>query len=86
MKDLAGRTAVITGGGSGLGAAMARTFAAEGMRIVVADIAHDQAESVAKELRESGASALACPADVGDRGRALSVGVLPRATTGGRGP
>jgi NAD(P)-dependent dehydrogenase (short-subunit alcohol dehydrogenase family) len=66
MKDLAGRTAVITGGGSGLGAAMARTFAAEGMRIAVADIAHDQAESVANELREGGASALACRVDVGD--------------------
>jgi NAD(P)-dependent dehydrogenase (short-subunit alcohol dehydrogenase family) len=38
MKDLKGKTAAITGGGSGLGRAMALAFAAEGMRIAIADI------------------------------------------------
>jgi NAD(P)-dependent dehydrogenase (short-subunit alcohol dehydrogenase family) len=38
METLSGRVAVITGGGSGIGAAMAHAFAREGMRIVLADI------------------------------------------------
>lgn len=50
MKDLHGKVAVITGGGSGIGRGMARAFAAEGMEIVVADIEFDAAQTVAKEL------------------------------------
>ena len=38
MEDLEGRVAVITGGASGIGLAMAQRFAAEGMRLVLADI------------------------------------------------
>ena len=41
MKDLEGRTAVVTGGASGIGRAMVDRFAAEGMRVVVSDV--DQA-------------------------------------------
>ena len=38
MQDFAGRVAVITGGASGIGRAMAFRFAAEGMQLVLADI------------------------------------------------
>ena len=38
MEDLEGRVAVITGGASGIGLAMAQRFAAEGMKLVLADI------------------------------------------------
>ena len=65
MKRLEGRTAVITGGGSGVGAAMARCFADCGMRVLVADIAGDHAERVAAELRDIGAEAAACRVDIG---------------------
>lgn len=64
--ELKDRIAVITGGGSGLGAAMARSFASEGMRVIVADIAAHNAETVAGELRSGGTDAQACSVDVGD--------------------
>ena len=38
MKELTGRTAVVTGAASGIGRAMVERFAAEGMRVVLADI------------------------------------------------
>jgi NAD(P)-dependent dehydrogenase (short-subunit alcohol dehydrogenase family) len=66
MQRFTDGTAVVTGGASGLGAAMARLFAAEGMRVVVADIAADGAAAVARSLEASGAKAVAARVDVGD--------------------
>jgi NAD(P)-dependent dehydrogenase (short-subunit alcohol dehydrogenase family) len=48
--ELEGRVAVITGGGSGIGAAAARRFAAEGARVAVLDRNGDAAEAVAAEV------------------------------------
>jgi NAD(P)-dependent dehydrogenase (short-subunit alcohol dehydrogenase family) len=50
LQELDGKVAVITGGGSGIGASLAEACAAEGMRVVVADINGDRAEAVASEL------------------------------------
>ena len=47
---LDGKTALVTGAGSGFGAGIARKFAAEGARVVVADINSDAAHSVAAEI------------------------------------
>ena len=68
MKRVTDRTAVVTGGASGLGAALARLFASEGMRVVVADIAAEGAADVARSLEASGARAVAARVDVGDPG------------------
>lgn len=57
---LAGKTAVITGAGSGFGAGIARRFAAEGARVMVADINMAAAQRVADEI-----GAVACQVDVG---------------------
>lgn len=67
MRDLAGRTAVVTGGGSGIGRGLALTWAAEGMNVVVADIRAGAAESVAEEVRSLGVDAEAVRCDVADR-------------------
>jgi NAD(P)-dependent dehydrogenase (short-subunit alcohol dehydrogenase family) len=67
VSALAGRTAVVTGAGSGLGAAMADTFAAEAMRIVALDINREAAESTAQRLEASGTEALGRGVDVADR-------------------
>jgi len=50
MEQLAGRTAVITGGASGIGLATARLLAAEGMHLVLADIEDGRLQAVASEL------------------------------------
>lgn len=59
--DIAGRTAFVTGGGSGLGAATARAIAAAGGRVGVFDLDAQRAEAVADEI---GGAAFAC--DVAD--------------------
>ena len=58
------RVALVTGGGSGIGRAIARRFAEEGARVVVNDVKKDAAERVAGEL--SGGGGLAIQADVSD--------------------
>ena len=58
---LAGKTAIVTGGGSGFGAGIARKFAAEGAQVILADINTDGAQHVADEI---GARALTC--DISD--------------------
>jgi len=64
VDELAGKVAVITGGASGIGRAMAERFAAEGMRIVLADVERPVLEQTATELRDAGAEVLAVPTDV----------------------
>jgi len=60
---LANKVAVVTGGGSGFGAAICRRFVEEGARIVLVDCAPDRAEPLARQL---GASAIFYRADVAD--------------------
>ena len=58
---LAGKLAIISGGASGIGAATARRFTAEGAAVLLGDIQEQKAEELAKEL---GPSAHACRLDV----------------------
>ncbi len=64
MKNLSGRVAVITGAGSGMGAAMARRFAGAGMKVVVSDIDAAAAEATRASLCEAGHTAIAVRTDV----------------------
>ena len=50
LQELDGKVAVITGGGSGIGAALARACASEGMRVVVVDVNDERATAVAADL------------------------------------
>jgi NAD(P)-dependent dehydrogenase (short-subunit alcohol dehydrogenase family) len=61
---LDGQVAIVTGAGSGMGAAAARALAREGARVVVADVNGPAAEAVAGELAAAGRPALALAVDV----------------------
>lgn len=71
MDRLAGRIAIVTGAGSGIGLAIARLFAAEGAHVWVTDIDGASAESAARELDEKGFAATARTLDV-SRGQDVS--------------
>ena len=54
MQEFAGRTAVITGGASGIGLGMARSFAKRGMQIVLADLNEELLHAAEQELLDAG--------------------------------
>jgi meso-butanediol dehydrogenase/(S,S)-butanediol dehydrogenase/diacetyl reductase len=62
-----GRVVIVTGGGSGIGAAIARGLAGEGAAVSVVDRDAGAAEAVAAAIGEAGGQGLAVPADVTDR-------------------
>lgn len=67
VDDLAGRTAVVIGGGSGIGRGIALALAAEGMQLVVGDIDAESATAVAGQIASSGGVAAAAGVDGRDR-------------------
>jgi NAD(P)-dependent dehydrogenase (short-subunit alcohol dehydrogenase family) len=67
MEDLSGRVAVVIGGGSGIGRGIALGLAAEGMRVVVADIDAASADEVRGEITEVGGTATVAGVDGTDR-------------------
>jgi 2-keto-3-deoxy-L-fuconate dehydrogenase len=66
MFSLQGKTAVVTGAGSGIGRAISLLFARQGARIVLFDISESAAEGVASEIRALGAEERALVCDVTD--------------------
>src|SRR2546428_1975439 len=68
---LTGKVALITGGGRGIGRAVALAYAQVGARLVVTARSQDQLEETAAEVRRFGAEALALPCEVSDLGQVL---------------
>ena len=77
------KVTVVTGGGSGLGRALAHRFAAEGAAVVVADLARGRAATVAEEIFDAGGDSLAQTMDVAD---ASEVKAMVEATHEAFGP
>lgn len=67
MTETATGAAFVTGGGNGIGRALARALAVRGAAVAVADIVADDARAVASEIRDAGGAALAVACDVSDR-------------------
>ena len=69
MEEVAGRTAFVTGGASGIGLGMAQAFTAAGMNVVIADLRPDHVETALERFGESGRrdSVHAIELDVTDR-------------------
>jgi len=74
MQEFEGRTAVVTGAASGIGAAIARRCAREGMAVALADVDESGLETLRKELEGDGTRCLVQPTDVsrGDAVEALA--------------
>ena len=66
IRGLDGQIAVITGGGQGIGCAVALAFAQAGATVVIADLRLDLANEVERAIVAAGGIALACEADVAD--------------------
>ena len=66
MRDVAGKTAFITGGASGIGLALGRTFAGAGMRVMLADIETDALAAAVDSLRDLGPDVRGVTCDVSD--------------------
>jgi NAD(P)-dependent dehydrogenase (short-subunit alcohol dehydrogenase family) len=64
MKEFKGKVAVVTGAASGIGRGLADRFAAEGMRVVLADVEQPALERAEREMRDAGATVAAVQTDV----------------------
>jgi NAD(P)-dependent dehydrogenase (short-subunit alcohol dehydrogenase family) len=81
--SFAGGTAVVTGAGSGLGAAMVAQFASHGMAMVALDIDGARVEEVACAVRDDGGRAVAMRVDVADADALSAAAILAEETFGG---
>lgn len=64
MREVEGRTAIVTGGAGGIGAATALALGREGANVVVADIAREEADRIAEQIAANGGRAIALKVDV----------------------
>jgi NAD(P)-dependent dehydrogenase (short-subunit alcohol dehydrogenase family) len=78
MKTFAGRTAVITGAGSGFGLEVSRIAAARKMNVVMADVQQDALDRAAAEIRALGAAVLAQRVDVAHAAEVEALGEATR--------
>lgn len=67
LFDLTGQVAIVTGSGTGLGTAIARSLAAHGARVVICGRTESEIETAAKDIRSEGGDAMAVRFDATDR-------------------
>ena len=67
MKEVSGKVAFVTGGGSGIGLGMAKVFTAAGMKVVIADVRQDHLDAAMSHLKSAGTNVHPIALDVMDR-------------------
>ena len=72
MTDTTKRTAIVTGGASGMGEATALRFSREGMNVAILDIDKAGADSVVEQINASGGSAIALKTDISDKAQIVA--------------
>ena len=82
MKEFKGKVAVVTGGASGIGRAMAERFATEGMKIVLADVEEQALSQAVAELKSKGAEVAGIVTDVSDGKQVAALAEKTLATFG----
>ncbi|MDX6540049.1 MAG: 3-oxoacyl-[acyl-carrier protein] reductase [Gaiellales bacterium] len=82
MQPLTDQVAIVTGAARGIGRGIAAVLAAEGARIVIADVEGEAAQRTAAELRRAGADALAVACDVVDRASVTALAAAALAAYG----
>ena len=82
MENLAGKTAFITGGASGIGFAMAQAFLNEGMNVAIVDVDEGALQVAAEKLSGSNAKVMALKLDVTDREQFVNVADQVETTLG----
>ncbi|MEM9036284.1 MAG: SDR family NAD(P)-dependent oxidoreductase [Actinomycetota bacterium] len=83
MEELEGKVAVVTGGASGIGLATARRLAAQGMRIMLADVEAERLAVAVAELTEAGAEVDGTVCDVAERDSVVALADATWAAFGG---
>jgi len=76
--DVGGRSAIVTGAGSGIGRAIARLLAANGAAVLVTDINEAGAKAVAEEIRAAAGTAASLVGDVTDPSRLVAEPERPK--------
>jgi 3-oxoacyl-[acyl-carrier protein] reductase len=71
--QLSGKTAIVTGSGAGIGAAIAQALAACGAQVVVNDLNPDRADTITAQIQSGGGQATAVQGDVGNRFQAAAL-------------
>lgn len=73
MRGLAGKVAIVTGGGRSIGRALALRLAQEGAAVAVGDLDQASARAVAREIEQAGKRAVGLPVDVTDAGQVAAL-------------
>lgn len=81
--DFTNKVAIVTGAGSGIGAAVAKALAADGAKVLLADLDLTAAETIAAEIRAAGGTASATRTDVTDAAAVAAMVETAKSTYGG---